>query len=65
MLEVADRLPALEEIVFLDPRGMRRYDRKRLHAYADVQARGREARRGGARGHPGRGSRRRGRTMSA
>jgi long-chain acyl-CoA synthetase len=44
VLEIRGRLPALEQMVYLDPRGLRRYDHARLHAFAEVQARGREAR---------------------
>ena len=43
VLEVSGRLPALEQIVYLDPRGLRNYDHARLHSYADVQAQGRSA----------------------
>ena len=43
VLEIQDRLPELEQIIYLDPRGMRKYDKTRLHAYADVQEAGREA----------------------
>ncbi|EKE44727.1 AMP-dependent synthetase and ligase [Oceaniovalibus guishaninsula JLT2003] len=37
-------LTALRQIVYLDPRGLRRYDHSVLTAYTDVQARGRDAR---------------------
>ncbi len=43
VLEVQDRLPALERMIYVDPRGLRKYDHSRLHAYADVQAEGRAA----------------------
>jgi long-chain acyl-CoA synthetase len=43
VLEVSARLPRLEHVVYLDPRGLRKYDHTRLHRYAEVQARGREA----------------------
>jgi long-chain acyl-CoA synthetase len=42
LLEVKDECPLLEHIVFDDDRGMRHYDQPFLHAYAAVQARGRE-----------------------
>jgi len=42
LLEVATRIPALEAIVYVDPRGLRKYDHERLHDFDKVQARGRE-----------------------
>lgn len=42
VIEIQDRLPALEHIVYLDPRGMRKYDHTRLHAFVNVQAVGRD-----------------------
>ncbi len=42
LLEVKDRIPALEQIVYLDPRGLRKYDHSTLHNYRDLQAKGRE-----------------------
>jgi long-chain acyl-CoA synthetase len=42
LLEVKDACPLLEHIVFDDERGLRHYDQPFLHAYASVQARGRE-----------------------
>jgi len=42
LLEVADRIPALHQIVYLDRRGMRKYDHSRLSNFSDVQAVGRE-----------------------
>jgi long-chain acyl-CoA synthetase len=42
LLEIKDRLPKLEKIVFEDPRGMRHYGHPFLHAYADVQRAGRD-----------------------
>ena len=41
LLSIKERLPALEHVVYLDPRGMRHYDHATLHPYADVQAQGR------------------------
>lgn len=41
VLEAGDSLPSLEQVVFLDPRGMRKYDRTRLHDYRELQDRGR------------------------
>jgi long-chain acyl-CoA synthetase len=46
VLEISDRLPALEQIIYLDPRGLRNYDHSRLHRYADVQQAGRDAEEG-------------------
>ena len=43
VLEVKERLPALETVVFLDPRGMRKYGKENLRAYRAVQALGRQA----------------------
>ncbi|MBM9596095.1 AMP-binding protein [Roseitranquillus sediminis] len=43
VLEVQEGLHTLEHIVYLDPRGLRKYDHSRMSSYADVQARGREA----------------------
>ncbi len=42
VLEVEDKLPALEHVIFLDARGMRKYDRTKLHNYREVQETGRE-----------------------
>lgn len=41
VLEVQDRAPAIEHIVYLDQRGMRKYDHTRLHALTDIEAEGR------------------------
>ncbi len=40
VLETQDRLPKLERIVYLDPRGMRKYDHSRMHDWHEVQAEG-------------------------
>lgn len=42
VLEVKDRCPRLEEIIYDDPRGLRNYDRTHLHDFEDVQKSGRE-----------------------
>jgi len=42
LLEIKDRLPKLEIIVYDDPRGMRNYGQHFLHALAQVQALGRK-----------------------
>jgi long-chain acyl-CoA synthetase len=41
LLEIKDRLPLLETIIYHFPRGMRHYTQDFLHFYADVQAKGR------------------------
>ncbi len=41
LLEIKDRCPALHTIVYEDPRGLRHYGQDFLHAYAEVQERGR------------------------
>jgi long-chain acyl-CoA synthetase len=42
LLEIKQRLPKLEHILYEDPRGMRHYGEPFLHAYADVQKAGRD-----------------------
>ncbi|WP_083225652.1 AMP-binding protein [Neptunicoccus sediminis] len=41
VLEVQESLNMLEQVIYLDPRGMRKYDRTKLHDYKEVQAKGR------------------------
>ncbi|MDF3854377.1 AMP-binding protein [Paracoccus sp. P2] len=43
VLEVGDRAPSVEHIVYTDKRGMRKYDHSHMNALADVQAEGRAA----------------------
>lgn len=43
VLEVGDRAPAVEHIIYTDKRGMRKYDHARMNALADVQSEGRAA----------------------
>ncbi len=43
VLEVQDRLPGIRHVVYLDKRGMRKYDHSRMNALADVAAEGRAA----------------------
>ncbi len=43
VLEIHDRTPEVEHVIYLDPRGMRNYDHSHLHAFDDVQAEGRAA----------------------
>lgn len=42
LLEVKDRIPALEQIIYLDTRGLRKYDHTALHNFRELQAKGRE-----------------------
>ncbi|AXI48229.1 long-chain fatty acid--CoA ligase [Sulfitobacter sp. SK012] len=44
ILEVEDQLPNFERMVYLDPRGLRKYDHALLDQYALVQEAGRKAR---------------------
>lgn len=48
VLEIQERCPTLEHIVFDDPRGLRHYDRSRLHDFESIKERGRNY----ARTHP-------------
>ncbi|KNG94505.1 AMP-binding protein [Pseudaestuariivita atlantica] len=41
VLEIADRLPEFREMIYLDPRGLRKYDHTHLTAFADVKEAGR------------------------
>jgi len=41
VLEVQDQLPNIAQMVYLDKRGMRKYDHTAMNSYADVQAEGR------------------------
>ncbi|MBK8907798.1 MAG: AMP-binding protein [Rhodospirillales bacterium] len=41
VLEIKDRCPALETIIYKDPRGLRHYDWPFLHAYSEVLEQGR------------------------
>ncbi|MEM9436423.1 MAG: AMP-binding protein [Pseudomonadota bacterium] len=44
VLDIQDRLPGIEHIVYVDPRGMRKYDHTSMNRFTDVQATGRAAR---------------------
>ncbi len=44
ILEVEGQVAALEHMVYLDPRGLRKYDHSRLTSYAALQNRGRDMR---------------------
>jgi len=43
VLEVGERAPSVEHLVYTDRRGMRKYDHSHMNALADVQAEGRAA----------------------
>ncbi|MEL6235423.1 MAG: AMP-binding protein [Pseudomonadota bacterium] len=43
VLEVAERLPGLRKILYLDPRGLRKYDHTNMHALEEVVTAGRAA----------------------
>jgi long-chain acyl-CoA synthetase len=43
VLEVQDRLPGIEQIVYVDKRGMRKYDHSKMNWLSDVAAEGRAA----------------------
>jgi len=43
VLEIQDQAPTLEHVIYLDSRGLRKYDHSRLHALADIEAEGRAA----------------------
>ncbi|MCM2562744.1 AMP-binding protein [Lutimaribacter sp. EGI FJ00015] len=44
VIEVQDRLHQFEHLIYLDPRGMRKYDHAHLHEYTHVQEQGHAAR---------------------
>jgi long-chain acyl-CoA synthetase len=44
VIEVQDRLHQFEHLIYLDPRGLRKYDHSHLHDYRHVQDQGRAAR---------------------
>ncbi|WP_417700326.1 AMP-binding protein [Pseudophaeobacter sp.] len=43
VIEVQDQLHQFEHLIYLDPRGLRKYDHSTLHEYAHVQDQGRAA----------------------
>ena len=43
VIEIQDSLSALDHIIYLDPRGLRKYDHAHMSSYAKVQTRGRDA----------------------
>ena len=42
LLEIRDRCPQIEHIIFDDPRGLRHYDQPFLHNFEDIQRQGQE-----------------------
>ncbi len=44
VVDVQEQLPKLKQMIYLDPRGLRKYDHTQLHAYTTVQANGAERR---------------------
>ncbi len=44
IIEVQDQLHQLEHMIYIDPRGLRKYDHHKLHQYSHVQEQGRAAR---------------------
>ncbi|WP_146346401.1 AMP-binding protein [Phaeobacter marinintestinus] len=44
VIQVQDQLHQFEHLIYLDPRGMRKYDHHQLHQYSHVQDQGRAAR---------------------
>ena len=42
LYDIKEKLPELVEIIYLDPRGLRKYDHSHLHSYKKVQNVGRE-----------------------
>jgi len=43
LIEIQDDLHQLEHIIYVDPRGLRKYDHHRLHRFIDIQKQGRAA----------------------
>ena len=44
VIEVQDQLPDFEQMIYLDPRGLRKYDHSKLHQYSHIQDVGRAKR---------------------
>ena len=44
VIDIQDDLHQFEHMIYVDPRGMRKYDHRRLHEYSHVQEQGRAAR---------------------
>ncbi|MBU2981635.1 AMP-binding protein [Lentibacter algarum] len=43
VIDVQDGLKQFEHMIYIDPRGMRKYDHKKLHEFSHIQAQGRAA----------------------
>ncbi|MFT7594340.1 MAG: long-chain acyl-CoA synthetase [Paracoccaceae bacterium] len=43
VIEIQDQLHQFEHLIYLDPRGLRKYDHSHLHEYSHIQAQGRAA----------------------
>ena len=43
ILSIADQVPTLEKIIYVEPRGLQKYDHSNLHAFGEVQQLGRDA----------------------
>jgi long-chain acyl-CoA synthetase len=43
VIEIQDQLHQFEHLIYLDPRGMRKYDHTQLHEFSHIQAQGRAA----------------------
>ncbi len=44
VIEVQDQLHQFEHMIYVDPRGLRKYDHRRLHQFSHIQEQGRAAR---------------------
>ncbi|SEO71556.1 long-chain acyl-CoA synthetase [Salinihabitans flavidus] len=44
VIDVQDQLHQLEHVIYIDPRGMRKYDHHKLHQFTHIQEQGRAAR---------------------
>ena len=44
VIEIQEHLHQFEHMIYLDPRGLRKYDHRRLHEYSHIQDQGRAAR---------------------
>lgn len=44
VIEIQESLHQFEHMIYLDPRGLRKYDHRRLHEYSHIQEQGRAAR---------------------
>ncbi|MEM8578702.1 MAG: AMP-binding protein [Pseudomonadota bacterium] len=44
VIEIQDQLPEFDQMIYLDPRGLRKYDHSKLHSFEGIQKRGRDTR---------------------